>query len=294
VILVRDVIVPTKPGLARFDHAFGCLARLLSEDHSDHYGIRVDPIDDPPAGVRDPLICDRPAAQLLEMNALPGLQRAGSLANLRDVGGLPSEIGGRIVCGRLFRSACFSSADVNARASADDDLTISRLVDLRMPEEVEEQGALQLRECNRLHIPLFDTLQPHWPNPRDRTPAATAARYFEMVESGRRSLVEIISLLGSCDAEPTLIHCHAGRDRTGIVIACALDVLGVPDQEIGLDYSLSSVVDDAEARNADPANALCLLRLIRAEYGSTTAMLLSFGLTIADVMRLRQALLEPL
>jgi protein tyrosine phosphatase len=113
-----------------------------------------------------------------------------------------------------------------------------------------------------------------------------------MVRSGRESLVEIISLLGSCDTEPTLIHCHSGRDRTGIVIACALDVLAVPDHEIALDYSLSSVVDDADGRNADPENILSLLRLIRAEYGSSRQMVLSFGLAESEVEAVRNALLE--
>jgi protein-tyrosine phosphatase len=40
---------------------------------------------------------------------------------------------------------------------------------------------------------------------------------------------------------PALVHCAAGKDRTGIVIALMLAVLGVPDELIGADYSLSSV-----------------------------------------------------
>lgn len=42
-------------------------------------------------------------------------------------------------------------------------------------------------------------------------------------------------------ALPALVHCAAGQDLVGIVIALVLAVLGVPDELIGADYPLSSV-----------------------------------------------------
>lgn len=48
-------------------------------------------------------------------------------------------------------------------------------------------------------------------------------------------------------ALPALVHCAAGQDRTGIVIALVLAVLGVPDELIGADYSLSLVYLDPDS-----------------------------------------------
>jgi protein-tyrosine phosphatase len=48
-------------------------------------------------------------------------------------------------------------------------------------------------------------------------------------------------------ALPALVHCAAGQDRTGVVIALVLAVLGVPDELIGADYSLSSVYLDPDS-----------------------------------------------
>ena len=56
-----------------------------------------------------------------------------------------------------------------------------------------------------------------------------------------------VMALCSPGALPALVHCAAGQDRTGIVIALVLAVLGVPDELIGADYSLSSVYLDPDS-----------------------------------------------
>ncbi|MQA90250.1 MAG: hypothetical protein GEU90_08445 [Gemmatimonas sp.] len=100
-------------------------------------------------------------------------------------------------------------------------------------------------------------------------------------------------LMGRSDQQPTMIHCMAGRDRTGVVVACVLDLLGVPDDAIAGDYSLSSVMDDDEGRNANPENLRWCLRLIRQKYGSTGEMVRRMGAAENTLSTLSEALLEP-
>ncbi|HEX6369260.1 MAG TPA: tyrosine-protein phosphatase [Longimicrobium sp.] len=210
--------------------------------------------------------------------------------NLRDLGGCATRRGEVLATGRLFRGAEPPAAPESA-AGLVRRMGLRRVVDLRMEEEVEQAGAPAFPAgCEWVRLPLFDSIPPHWPDPIDRTPPSTAGRYLEMAEIGTPAIARVVELLGDVRAKPTLIHCVAGRDRTGIVIACLLDLLDVPDPTIAADYALSSVVDDAEGRQAHPDNILLLLRRIRERFGSVREMLLAGGASAAGIDRLRAAL----
>lgn len=210
--------------------------------------------------------------------------------NLRDLGGYTTRRGEMLAAGRLFRGAQPPAAP-ESTAGLVQTMGLRRVIDLRMDEEVAHAGAPAFpQECEWIRLPLFDTVPPHWPNPIDRSPPSTAARYFEMAEIGTEAIARVVELLGEVNSKPTLIHCVAGRDRTGIVIACVLDLLDVPDPTIGADYSLSSVMDDPEGRTAHPDNILLLLQLIRERFGSVREMLLSAGAPATGIDRLRAAL----
>ena len=213
--------------------------------------------------------------------------------NLRDVGGYPTRQGRTVVWGRLFRGAQLPP-EGSVAEHLDDKLGIRRIIDLRMIDEIRQQGTIPSRRGgDRLHLPLFTEIPPHWyQHPIERTPTANAGRYFEMVELGRSTIKSVVELLASSPI-PTLIHCMAGRDRTGIVIGSILDLLDVPDEIIADDYALSSVMDDAEGRHADPSNILLLLERIRREYGSVEEMLLGDGLADDAVDGLRRSLTTP-
>lgn len=211
--------------------------------------------------------------------------------NLRDVGGCTTRRGEVLATGRLFRGAEPPAAPEPA-AGLVRAMGIRRIVDLRMDDEVDQAGAPAFpAECEWIRLPLFYAVQPNWPNPVDRSPPTTAARYLEMAEAGARTIARVVKVLGDVRAKPTLIHCLAGRDRTGIVVACLLDLLDVPDETIAADYALSEVVNDAEGRNAHPDNILLLLRLIRGRFGSVREMLLGAGASAAGIERLRDELI---
>ncbi|MEM6530773.1 MAG: tyrosine-protein phosphatase, partial [Chloroflexota bacterium] len=99
---------------------------------------------------------------------------------------------------------------------------------------------------------------------------------------------------------PLVVHCTAGKDRTGVAIALLLDVLGVPDDVIAADYSLSNryydnfveLGEDAIKSvsrlgltvenmlplfTADPETILATLAHVRSTYGSTERYLIDAG-----------------
>lgn len=212
--------------------------------------------------------------------------------NLRDLGGYATRGGEVLAAGRLFRGAEPPAAPEPAtglvRATG-----VRRVVDLRMEGEVEEAGTpVYPGVCEWIHLPLFERVDPRWSDTVDRSPAGTAARYFEMMEAGTSTIARVVDLLGDVSSRPTLIHCLAGRDRTGIVIACLLDLVDVPDRAIAADYALSSVMDDSDGRKAHPDNILVFLQLLRERFGSVREMVLSAGSSDASIHRLRAALLE--
>lgn len=210
--------------------------------------------------------------------------------NLRDLGGYATRRGEVLAGGRLFRSAEPPVAAEPA-GSLVRGIGIRRVVDLRMDEEVEKSGAPAFPEvCEWIRLPLFDTVPAHWSHSIARTPPATAARYFEMAQIGTGTIARVVDLLGEAKSKPALIHCVAGRDRTGIVVACVLDLIDVPDATIGADYALSSVMDDAEGRTAHPDNIILLLELIRERFGSVREMLIGAGASAASIERLHDAL----
>lgn len=140
------------------------------------------------------------------------------------------------------------------------------------------------------HSPLFESARPHWIAPADQSPDATALRYFEMLQDGLRSLAAVVVHVARPDATPFLVSCNAGRDRTGIVVACLLDLLDVVDDAIAMDYARSDAFAPETGR-AHAATILKLLALVRDRYGSSERMLAPLGVTASIVDALRRGFL---
>jgi protein tyrosine/serine phosphatase len=108
-----------------------------------------------------------------------------------------------------------------------------------------------------------------------------------------------------------LIHCLAGKDRTGIAVALLLSVVGVDDEQIAADYALSALALEAERLAALAAatddetreriergydgraeTMLATLTHLRTRHGGAEAYLVRAGLSGDDIARIRARLLE--
>jgi protein-tyrosine phosphatase len=183
--------------------------------------------------------------------------------NLRDVGGYPTRAGSIVAWRTLFRSDSLHRLGSHGVAGLAG-LNLRTIVDLRSDIEVEHRpSAVAGLPARIVRAPLV------------RDPAALppltglAQEYRYMIDECGDSIGGAVRELCAPGALPALVHCAAGQDRTGVVIALVLAVLGVPDELIGADYSLSSVY-------LDPDSTALIGRLKAGGLGDTaTAELLS-------------------
>jgi len=226
--------------------------------------------------------------------APPVLITFSGCPNFRDLGGHSTTDGRRVRTGRIFRSD-------SLHGLTDDDLTEVRrlgvvtVYDLRMQDEIDEYGVGPLYDGERaaryVHAPLFQTTPAHWLASDEPYNADRVGReYSEMLELGAGSIRRIAADLGCEDNLPAVIHCMAGRDRTGTVAAVLLSVLGVDDETITADYAVTGerLPDDGLVAGAVEV----LLAHIQREHGSAAGYLHSVGASHEQVDALRLSLLE--
>ncbi|MHA3703785.1 tyrosine-protein phosphatase [Jatrophihabitans sp. YIM 134969] len=268
--------------------------------------------------------------------------------NTRDVGGLPLADGaGKVRDGVLLRSdnlQDLSDADVRRLV---DDLHVRRVVDLRTGVELRGTGPGRLDGVPGVrvdHLSLFpevgettdaaatEELEDDGPDIlpwarkegekrhqepedeiRDWSPNPVARVYLRYLVQRPDSIVAALRDIaqGAEDHGATIVHCAAGKDRTGTVVALALDLVGVDRDAIEADYLATvpnaaaildrllgsptyhddvagtTVEDHAPRVGTMPA----VLQGIDEHFGGTAAFLASAGWTDADTAELRRALI---
>jgi len=185
------------------------------------------------------------------------IHRFDALDNFRDYGDYATAAGRRITPGLLFRSghqARASEADLERLGA----LGLTAVVDLRRPSERRDQPSKRPSAFSGAVIESFHDdggEAPHMTFLRTADLTPDSGRRF-MVDTYRRlpfesSHLELFSryfrLLGETDG-PVLIHCAAGKDRTGLLAALTHHLLGVHHDDIVADYLLTNTAVDLEGR----------------------------------------------
>jgi protein-tyrosine phosphatase len=229
---------------------------------------------------------------------------ASGTQNLRDLGGYPAA-GGTVRWRTLLRSDALHRLDGAGRAVLSG-LGLRTVIDLRTDQEVEAApSALDDTGARTFHIPLFSD------EAIRRLPPERAAIYRYMADDCGAAIAEAVGRLSAVGALPGLIHCTAGKDRTGLVVALVLDAIGVPEEVIAGDYALSSAgLDPAAARavrrvraasgvgrwldlgalGSSPEVITTALARVRGQAGSAAGYLTRHGLDQPDLDRLHAAL----
>ncbi|MGI8491332.1 MAG: tyrosine-protein phosphatase [Acidimicrobiales bacterium] len=161
--------------------------------------------------------------------------------NFRDLGGYVGAGGRTVSWQRLFRSdGLHRLTPVDLERLAD--LGLRTVIDLRTPDEVERRGRIEwpAGDLAYHHLPMIDVLPPSEEMPSWISPDFVAAQYRQMLQRGEPSIRQALLLLADPAKQPAVVHCMAGKDRTGILSALVLGLLGVSDDDIVADYTLSS------------------------------------------------------
>jgi protein-tyrosine phosphatase len=234
--------------------------------------------------------------------------RFSKVFNFRDLGGYPGLDGRPVRWRRLFRSDSLAGLVDEDRATFDA-LGIRTVIDLRRPSELAQQG--RVPEWDGLayhHIPP-DHVEWHYNPYRDGDEVVRylADRYRDMAEEGAAGLAAAIDVIADERAAPTVVHCVAGKDRTGVLIALTLALLGVADADIDADYTLSTPGNrryvawaqlnghpDAVMRpwfHSEPGTMALFLSELRGRHGSVERYLTGAGLKPDRIAALRAHLL---
>lgn len=168
--------------------------------------------------------------------------------NLRDYGGYAALGGGRLRTGGLFRSGQLDSAG-GPEAGLLQRLGVGAIIDLRGPAELGDgvSPAFEGFGGKVLFAKAPDNLVPHsmehliGVQSTDEVAAQMTSVYRKLPYSGRfrEALTNYLDALDGVHAdagEGTLIHCFAGKDRTGIAVGLFLHAAGVHPDDIYADY----------------------------------------------------------
>jgi protein-tyrosine phosphatase len=231
--------------------------------------------------------------------------------NFRDLGGYATVDGQRTRWRVLFRAdglGELSGADFSIMR----ELGIRTVVDLRSGYEVEQSRFdIEAHPADFHHFPFIDQLPDveTW----DRQPGLLGTQYKEMLDDAVPQIIGALEVLTAPEACPAVFHCTAGKDRTGLLSALVLSLLGVPEDTVVADYALSGeamerlraklilkypdgknvIADIDEVFSANPDNMVELFAYLRERYGSVAGYAAKVGVSAGVVARLRETLLEP-
>jgi protein-tyrosine phosphatase len=178
--------------------------------------------------------------------------------NFRDLGGYPTADGRTTRWGRLYRSdALHELTEVDLKVLLE--LGLSCVIDLRSATEVERTGR-GILGGEPLHYRHLSVMQ-DTAGPIEDVPSLAsldlAAIYLSWLDTGREALAEALRTVGDAADRPLVFHCAAGKDRTGVLAALVLAILGVERDVIVEDYVLTATrLDLIRARQRrDPETA---------------------------------------
>ncbi len=236
--------------------------------------------------------------------------------NFRDLGGYETADGRRLRWRRVFRSdSLHRLTETDALALAD--LGLVTAIDLRTQHERDRVGlgVLVDRGVEYVHASMIDqSLNAGEATVVEWKTKTLTDLYETMLRRAGPAYVTALDVIADPARHPVVLFCMAGKDRTGLLSAVLLSLLGVPDEAIVSDYSLTeSVVEGIMERHRReapemeevwkdlppdvgraPAAAMAgVLERLRDEHGSVEGWVASIGVPPDTRDRLRSVLLEP-
>ena len=233
------------------------------------------------------------------------------LLNARDLGGYPAAGGRETRWGAVVRSDSLAALTEAGRAALAT-YGIRAIVDLRLPDELDrhpnpyaEPGDHGIAYTN---VSILDPAAGYPPDT-----LTLAENYLWTLDRFAGYVAEVMAAIAGAPEGGVLIHCAAGKDRTGLISALLLGLAGVPAETIAADYALTAELlrprdqewlehgpgERAErealaARFAPTAEVMLeVLEGLDRRYGGVEGYLAAAGVSPADLQRLRDRLLAP-
>lgn len=234
--------------------------------------------------------------------------------NFRELSGYPLQGGGHIREGMVFRSGALELMSDEDYAWLRDVIGVKTILDLRHADELAMRpGSHQLHEQVVSHSIFPETV-------RQEDLIAelnglygagiSPRRYLHYLDIGGDRLAQAFQLFADAANYPFLVHCTAGKDRTGVLLGMLMDVLGANDEDIAHEYGLSEAAidrliaylkssgrqiegteEDLRARLATPPDKMAdFIVLMREKWGSSEAFFERHGVSAAEIEAVRRLL----
>jgi protein-tyrosine phosphatase len=232
--------------------------------------------------------------------------------NVRDIGGLRTLAGGRTRHFLLYRGDSLDAISEKDEKLLFEKLKIGVVIDVRSRVEVDDTG-LRSPTARYYQLPLIDDKSIGKLPFIHMSPEELADAYLADLHQGTAALRSIFEILAAhlINGTACIVHCAAGRDRTGAIMALLLASVGVRDEDIALDYVKSNRHADRIARRlasnplyangqtvdrrpvpASTETIAVLLRLVRRSYGTPAQFLLECGVAPVALRQLEAAVVD--
>ena len=232
--------------------------------------------------------------------------------NARDLGGYPAAGGRETRWGAVVRSD--SLADLTAAGQAAlAGYGVRTIIDLRLADEIARHpnpfATPGDHEVGYTNVSVIDPAAGFSPETH-----TLGENYLWMLDRFAGFVAEVVTAVAGAPEGGVLIHCAAGKDRTGLISALLLGLAGVPAETIAADYAMTAELlrprdqawlaaappeERAEreallARFAPTAEVMLeVLAGLEERYGGVEGYLVAAGVSRADLDRLRERLLAP-
>lgn len=233
--------------------------------------------------------------------------------NTRDIGGYATRDGRTLRYGRFFRSDSLhnlSPAGQNALHAAG----IRTVIDLRRVDEAaaDPNKLDTIPDVIQFNMPILP-IAASSPSAENslRTVQSMGDVYPAIIDHFQPQMGQVMRTIADKSESGVLVHCSAGKDRTGVVIALLMELVGVPDDTIAADYMitldrLAPIRDRLRQRaltagldmvrhermfHMEPEYMYRFLNHLRQNHGSAAEYFVRIGLSNAQIDNLRLALI---
>ena len=233
--------------------------------------------------------------------------------NVRDLGDYPTRDGQRTQHNRVLRADSLHRL-TDADQQKLRDLGLNLVIDLRRADEVDRQPNVfaASTQVQYRHLSLFgDPSANPRTNQMPKMPDSLFEVYRGLLDGAQAAFREVFLQLASHHEGAVLVHCTAGKDRTGLVVALLLDAAGVPGEFIVEDYTrtgelITPLLDDLRAHRppffsveqyerlltSAPEDMVRTLNHLQSHYGGAQGYLGTIGLGRESIQHISRMLLD--
>ena len=230
--------------------------------------------------------------------------------NFRDQGGYPTENGRFVKWRRLFRSDSLHDLTESDVQTITGTLGLTTIVDLRSTNSVLEdgRGLLALSGIAYHNYPFLERRGIEPPTSGSDPGERLTAIYQWILLNAGTLMAQAFNALAQDVNQPALFHCNAGKDRTGVLGATLLSVLGVSREDVVADFLMTNeVIDGILARIKKmpgfqdstrdgimaPQSAIeKFLDVMQREFGGPESYLLRHGVQQETINVFKESMLE--